>query len=284
MVNRVAISLGIGVLAAAIALAAMVARSNDLRVLYGVGALSLCLSAFWLRRWKSPLLIALVTAPLLLFFGLAVLPQLPGLWPVLPLFVIAAIAGAALPGDGVRRAFGVLLLVLLVSVSGWYVTRALPRAISESLTQHVNRPAPAFAFVSLDGSAHDKTSLAGKTVVLDFFATWCVPCREEMPEMAKLRATFANDPSVVFFFVADGSGGDTPDLVRTFARKRGLGLPFAFDAGGKAHAQFGLSGVPTLVVIDRHGQVRLLHQGYNAAETRFGSALRDCLETLRNNG
>jgi thiol-disulfide isomerase/thioredoxin len=284
MLKRGAIALGIGLLAAVISVGASALRSNDLRVMYGAGALALFLSAFWLQRWKSLLLIVIAAVPALLLFGLAVLPQLPSTWPSLLLLVLATVAGAMLAGGNERRVPGGVLLTIAVALSGWYVARGLPNAISASLTHRVSRPAPPFAFVSLDGSPHDKASLAGKTVVLDFFATWCVPCRAELPEMAKVRSYFANDPSVVFFVVADGSGGDTPDLVRRFATQRGLGMPFAFDAGGKAHALFGLSGVPTLVVIDPHGQVRLLHQGYNAAETRFGATLRETLEMLRKDG
>ena len=281
MWKRGAIALVVGLLAAVIAVAVSHVFSNDLRVIYGAGALALCLSVLWLQRWKSPLLIAIAAVPLLLLFWLGVLPELPATWPALPLLVLAIVAGSLAAGSGARRVSGALLLVAFVLLSGWFIGWGLPRAISTSLTHYVRRPAPPFAFVSLDGSAHDKASLAGKTVVLDFFGTWCAPCRAELPEFAALRSHFINDPNVVFFVVSTGQAGDTPSLVRKFAAQRGLGLPFGFDAGNTTLKRIGLSGVPTLIIIDQHGTIRLLHQGYNVAETAFGVTLRNYILALR---
>src|SRR5213075_958308 len=64
-------------------------------------------------------------------------------------------------------------------------------------------------------------------------------------------------------------GGDTPERLRAFGRRQHVTLPLAFDQGKKAHAAFGLSGFPGIVVIDRAGRVRLTRQGYNSSEASF---------------
>src|SRR6476659_1440129 len=67
---------------------------------------------------------------------------------------------------------------------------------------------------------------------------------------------------------------------RAFARQQHVTLPLAFDQGKKAHAAFGLSGFPGIVVIDRAGRVRLTRQGYNSSEASFRSDLTQLLESL----
>ena len=80
--------------------------------------------------------------------------------------------------------------------------------------------------------------------------------------------------------VASDVGGDTPERFKSFVERRHVKLPLAYDAGGKAHAAFGFSGVPALAVLDRSGRVRLTHQGYNASEMNFRRDLIRFLETL----
>jgi len=72
----------------------------------------------------------------------------------------------------------------------------------------------------------------------------------------------------------------TPERLRAFARRQHVTLPLAFDQGKKAHAAFGLSGFPGIVVIDRAGRVCLTRQGYNSSESSFRSDLTQLLESL----
>jgi peroxiredoxin len=86
--------------------------------------------------------------------------------------------------------------------------------------------------------------------------------------------------SAVMAGVATNSCGDTPQRLQSFAQRRHVTLPLAYDPDGKAHSAFSLKGYPGLVVIDRTGRVRLTREGYNSAGTTFRSDLTELLKGL----
>jgi thiol-disulfide isomerase/thioredoxin len=103
-------------------------------------------------------------------------------------------------------------------------------------------------------------------VVLDFWATWCPPCREELPTVDKLRAEFGD--KVQFFGISDEDAG----TVKGFLRKNNNGLPTLMDQKETVHRQYGVSAIPTLLVIDRDGVIRSHFIGGRSPET-----LRDAI-------
>jgi len=96
----------------------------------------------------------------------------------------------------------------------------------------------------------------------------------------RVREGLQNRRDIEFVVVGTNAGGDTPERLRAFARRQHVTLPLAFDQGKKAHAAFGLSGFPGIVVIDRAGRVRLTRQGYNSSEASFRGDLTQLLESL----
>ena len=140
--------------------------------------------------------------------------------------------------------------------------------------------APVFSFQAVSEGGVPTTATPGKILVIDFFGTWCPPCIAELPEIARIRASLQDRRDIEFVVVATNSGGDTAERLRSFGRLRHITLPLAFDQGGKAHAAFGLSGFPGLVVIDRTGRVRLTREGYNSSETTFRTDLTELLKSL----
>ena len=107
-----------------------------------------------------------------------------------------------------------------------------------------------FSAKSLDGDTVALSSLRGKVVVLDFWATWCPPCREELPVIDKLRAEFTD--KVQFYGVNDEDAG----TVRDFLRKTNNGLATLMDQKETVHREYGVRAIPTLLVIDREGVIR----------------------------
>jgi peroxiredoxin len=152
--------------------------------------------------------------------------------------------------------------------------------LARSLNRVTNASAPAFKLQPLSDGSIPVTPQRGKILVIDFFSTTCAPCIAELPELTAVGADLSNNHDIEFVLVASDKGNDTPERFRAFAQRRHLTLPLAFDAGGKVHDSFGLSGVPTLVVLDRNGRVRLTRAGYNAAETTFRRDLVQFLKTL----
>jgi peroxiredoxin len=275
-------SLGLGLLAPGIAFGVAVAVSEDLRLLYVVGAILLFCGATWMgaksrRDWLS---VFLLYVPLAGMFGFFVLRQLPFLWPNLLLWALAAALGLFLLSAPLRGRAMVIGVVFLLAISAWYCASYIPQQMKRAMNHLSDGAAPAFAFQAVSDGAVPTTATPGKILVIDFFGTWCPPCIAELPEIARVRAGLQNRRDIEFVVVATNSGGDTPERLRSFGQRQHVTVPLAFDQGGKAHAAFGLSGFPGIVVIDRTGRVRLTREGYNSSEISFRTDLTQLLESL----
>lgn len=113
---------------------------------------------------------------------------------------------------------------------------------------------PAIEFTTADGATRTLKDYLGSGIVLNFWATWCVPCVAEMPELAKLAALVA-DANVHVLPLSSDRGGAAA-VARYFAEKSILGLPVLLDARGAAARAFGTRGIPTTVLIDAKGRER----------------------------
>lgn len=102
----------------------------------------------------------------------------------------------------------------------------------------------------LDGKRHRLRDLRGKVVLLNFWATWCKPCKREMPALDDIYRR-ARERGLVVFAVTD----DDPDAVRAFAKSSTYSFPIALDPARKAFEQYGVAGYPSTVVLDRQGGV-----------------------------
>ena len=130
-------------------------------------------------------------------------------------------------------------------------------AQAANLSPLVGKPAPAVALDSLDTPAQP---LQGQVWVLNVFASWCAPCRAELPVLGQL----AEQGGV---HVVGLDYKDTPELGQAFLKRHGN--PYAFtwrDPEGKGSLAWGVTGVPETFVIDRQGIVRLRHTGPVTAE------------------
>ena len=274
------IALGIGIVVAAATFGMALLVSEDLRLLYLGGALLLAVAAFLLgaRAREDWIAGVLLLFPLMFLFAFFVLPQIPFLWPTFLLW--AAIVMVLL----FRTRFGKIIriggVVILVAASVWYCVFYIPDQMKRAFTHVTNAEAPQFTLQPISPGPVPTTAMPGKILVLDFFATWCSPCIAELPELERLRADLQTKRDIEFVLVGTNSGGDTPERVRAFAQRRHISFPIAFDPERRAQHAFGLSGFPSLVVIDRTGRVRLTHQGYNTSETTFRYDLRQLLQNL----
>jgi len=273
------VALVLGVLTLVVVYALALVVSNDVRLMYASGAILLLCSAIWLgAKGKADWLAALLlSCPLLAGFSYLVLPSVPILWPHLLLWAFAVMVGLVfLKTARDRRSLAVALFAGSLWYCGWYI----PEQLARSLNRFADVSAPTIALQSVGDRSAPMAPRPGKILVIDFFSTSCAPCIEELPEISAARADMSHDGDIEFVLVASDRGNDTPDRFRSFAERRGLTIPLAFDPGGKAHAAFGLTGVPALVVLDRAGRVRLTREGYNSAETNFRRDLVQFLKTL----
>lgn len=112
--------------------------------------------------------------------------------------------------------------------------------------------APSISVVSLDGEQLKTESLKGKVVMLNFWATWCPPCREEIPSMIKLEKFMSGKPFQMVCVSVDKGG---KKAVTEFFRNTGYSLPAYTDSTSQAAAVYGITGVPETFIIDKKGMI-----------------------------
>lgn len=120
----------------------------------------------------------------------------------------------------------------------------------------VGQPAPAFALTDLSGRTIRSQQFRGKPLYLNFFSTWCPPCKLELPEIVKRYPQFKGK---VAFLGLDQE--ESPDLLKPFLTQYGIRYAVGIDEG-EAAGLYGVQSLPESVFIDRHGIVRAIWRGY----------------------
>ncbi len=127
----------------------------------------------------------------------------------------------------------------------------------EESSSLLGRTAPEFALPNLDGSTLALADLRGETVVLNFFATWCGPCRMEMPDLSRFSTSArARGIRVVGIDVQE-----PPTVVREFVASMALAFPVLLDEDGAASEAYGVEAFPTTLLIDPSGAVVAVQVG-----------------------
>jgi peroxiredoxin len=116
----------------------------------------------------------------------------------------------------------------------------------------VGKPAPDFTLVDRKGKTWTLSELKGQVVFVNFWATWCPPCREEMPSMQRLYTRLPKDKFKMLAIL----NSDDPALADTFATKLGITMPILNDPNNKVGQKYGLTGVPETFIVDKQGVVR----------------------------
>jgi cytochrome c biogenesis protein CcmG, thiol:disulfide interchange protein DsbE len=122
----------------------------------------------------------------------------------------------------------------------------------DNTSRLVGKEAPAFSVEGLDGTPITSESLAGKTVLVNFWNSWCLPCRQEHDALSAWYDQHRDDPSVVLVGIVRE---DERASVRSYVRKQQVRWPIAFDPGGKAALDFGTRGQPETYAIGPDGVV-----------------------------
>lgn len=115
-----------------------------------------------------------------------------------------------------------------------------------------NEKAPALSGPALDGKTLSLSAYAGKVVLVDFWATWCDPCREEIPDLVKLRDRLKDKGFEILGVSMDEDGAAA---VKRFIAKQPISYPVALNGGEGAPAGWVVPGLPTAYLIGRHGEV-----------------------------
>ena len=125
------------------------------------------------------------------------------------------------------------------------------------------QPAADFNLQGLDGRPIRFSALKGKVVLLDFWATWCPPCRAEIPHFKELYTAYKGKGLEIIGASLDQGG---PKMVRSFIREQGVNYPMVMADAQLAEAYGGIRGIPTTFLIDKQGKIAQRYVGYQAKE------------------
>ena len=123
-----------------------------------------------------------------------------------------------------------------------------------------------FEFTDAAGVLHNTASLRGKVVFINFWASWCGPCRAEFPSIETLYTKFKNHPDVYFVMI---NVDDTPSKGTDYLQKKNFTLPF-HQAASSISDEIFTGTLPTTVVLDKKGVIRFKHENFaNYASEKF---------------
>lgn len=151
-----------------------------------------------------------------------------------------------------------------MSMSKWIRAAALCSAlvVSSLVSASTNAVAPTFTLPSRAGDTVSLDQLKGKVVMLNFWASWCGPCRTEMPLLEQMHKRYS---SLGFTMVGVNVEANTADAER-WLKDTPVSFPVLFDRESKVSKLYDVSAMPSTVFIDRKGNVRYLHKGYKAGD------------------
>jgi len=156
---------------------------------------------------------------------------------------------------------GSVLVALLATGCGSLNSGGASSAAGE---QHplLGAAAPAFELPSPDKKMKITLgSYAGKVVIVDFWATWCAPCRDSFPAYERISQKYAGKVAVVGISVDEDPAG-----IPRFARETGAKFPLAWDDGQVVSKTYQPPTMPTSYVVDQSGIVRFVHSGFHSGE------------------
>jgi thiol-disulfide isomerase/thioredoxin len=155
----------------------------------------------------------------------------------------------------------IIVLIFSPTAKSWVLeqvvsTGLLKAKIKEDTSKNLPQAAP-FSFTDAEGKSASTADLKGKVVFINFWASWCPPCRAEMPSLENLYQKFKEDERIVFLFMNEDN--DRSKAIQ-YLQNNHFTIPLFYSSGDVPNEIF--SGtLPTTVVLDKEGKIVLRHQG-----------------------
>jgi thiol-disulfide isomerase/thioredoxin len=157
----------------------------------------------------------------------------------------------------------------MMSASMKGITKALALVAvfaSAAFASSSSGPAPAFKLTGRGGKAIDLSQFKGQVVMINFWATWCGPCRQEMPLLEDIYKKYK---PMGFTMLGVNVEPDSAGAEAWLGKQKPVSFPIAFDTESKVSKLYKVAGMPSTVFVDRKGNVRVMHKGYKPGDENF---------------
>jgi cytochrome c biogenesis protein CcmG/thiol:disulfide interchange protein DsbE len=182
--------------------------------------------------------------------------------------------------DG-RRWTALTLTVLALGLAWTFASRAPVAATTGGAPPPSPREgfsAPDFTLDSLDGGQTTLSDLRGQIILVNLWASWCLPCRAEMPAIERVYRSYKDLGLEVL--AVNATNQDSVDAARAFVQERGLTFPVLLDRTGSVSAAYNLRGLPSSFFIDRQGVIRSVVIGGPMNEALIQSKVESLLKEM----
>ena len=137
---------------------------------------------------------------------------------------------------------------------------------SAALAASSSGPAPAFQLSGRGGKTIDLSQFKGQVVMINFWASWCKPCRDEMPLLEDIYKKYK---PMGFTLVGVNVEPDAKGAESWLSKQKPVSFPIAFDTDSKVSKMYKVAVMPSTVFVDRKGNIRVMHKGYKPGEEDF---------------
>ena len=172
-----------------------------------------------------------------------------------------------------KKIIFVMLMTVVFIFSG--CAKSSNNTDSSSQPDTKREQAADFTLKNINGDEIKLSDYKGKTVVMNFFATWCPPCKSELPGFMKTKENY-KDKEAVFLFIDVQESSDT---VKSFVDDRGYtDMNPLLDSEGSVSEKYGIRGIPRTFILDKEGNIAFSHEGYlddAALESAIDSVLKE---------
>jgi len=171
------------------------------------------------------------------------------------------------------------LVALAIAGEQWMCGPSMPElqgpgsVFRKSGSPLIGQPAPAFELTDLSGATVRLSQFHGKVVLLDFWATWCGPCRRSMPMLDRLQAEIGGEVVLLAINLQESE-----DIVRSYIQRQGFRARVLLDHAGRTGSDYGIQSIPMQVLVDPEGVVRDVVVGFSPA---LEGRMREQIEKLR---